>query len=133
MEIRWLATDEIERLVNPDLEARGWAVLNLNESQPTCRVLGAFMDGVLIESFTFQLYPMLGPLLKHQDVRDSGETSRKLASTMEDFLNTANARDFLAVANSPVTERLCKRFGMNKLDIPVYCKKTGSQDDTITP
>ena len=125
MEIRWLSFDEIETLVNPDLKAHNWPELNLNEAQPTCRVLGSFIDGVLIESFTFQLFGMLGPMIKHQPVRDSGEMSRQLAEVMHDFLEGVEARDYLVVANSPVSERLSIRFKMQKLKCPVYVKHPG--------
>lgn len=125
MDIRWLNNDEIEALVNPDLEARRWARLNVNDAAPTCRVLGAFVDGILIESFTFQLYGMLGPMVKHQDVKDSGEMSRQLASVMHEFLEGVEARDYLVVANSPISARLCERFGMKKLTVPVYVMHPG--------
>lgn len=111
-------------MVNPVLKEHGWAILNVNDAQPTCRVLGAFLeDGTLVETFTMQLYPTLGPMVRHvPDIRDSGETSRRLASIMEDWLIDMECRDFLVVANSPVTERLCARFGMKKMDVPIYVK-----------
>lgn len=127
MTFRWLENSEIDELVNPALEARGWAVLNVNEVRPTCRVLGAFLeDGTLIEIFACQLYPVLGPMLRmDSSIRDSGETSRQLATIMEDFLKESDARDFMAIANSPMTVRLCERFGMKPVSVPVYVKKGG--------
>ena len=124
MDIRWLTNEEIERLVNPTLRLQGWAELNINETQPTCRVLGSFVDGELLESFTLQMYPVLGPLVRHNnEVRDSGETSRKLAMAMKQFLDDSAARGYLAIANSLVTERLCERFGMERIAVPVYSMK----------
>lgn len=121
MEIRWLSNEEIERLVNPTLRMQGWAELNIDDCRPTCKVLGAFIAGECIESFTLQLYPILGPLIRHDNtVRDSGETSRGLAIVMKRFLDDLPARGYLAIANSPVTERLCKRYGMEKIEVPVY-------------
>lgn len=122
---RWLTNEEIDDLANPAMVAQGWAALNINESNPTCRVLGAFADdGTLVEFFVLQLYPVLGPLLRtDKSSRDGGETSRTLASLMDDFLAESEARDFMVVANSPVSERLCARFGMEKLAVPVYVKK----------
>ncbi len=124
---RWLELPEIETLVNPVLKSRGYAELNLNEASPTCRVLGAFLeDGSLVESFAFQLYPVLGPLLRHDSsIRDSGETSRQLASVMHEFLTSVEARDFLVIANSPISERLCERFGMKAVAVPVYMNHPG--------
>ena len=54
------------------------------------------------------------------ELRDAGETSRSLASDMYDYLMKEDARGFLATVDSPVTERLCKRFGMTRLESPVY-------------
>lgn len=127
MIFRWLAHSEIESLVNPVLELKGWAKLNINEASPTCRVLGAFLEtGELIESFTFQLFPVLGPMVRHDNtIRDSGETSRQLAAIMYNFLSESGARDFLAIANSPVTARLCERFGMKKTECQVYLNHPG--------
>ncbi len=125
-EYRWLSNQEIADLVNPVLKLRGWAELNINEIQPTCRVLGAFIDGELVESFAFQLFPMLGPLIRHNnEVRDSGETSRGLVAVMGDFIKSTNARDYMVVANSPMTVRLCERFGLKQLSDPVYVVHPG--------
>jgi hypothetical protein len=123
---RWLEPKEISDLVNPVLEARGWALLNVNEEIPTCRVLGAWeeLEEVppnLLEVFVFQLYPLLGPLIKIDNShRDSGEVSRTLAKGMEEFLSEVQARGYLAIADSPITERLCKRFSMTKVESPVF-------------
>lgn len=127
MNYRWLTNEEIETLVNPVMKIRNWAELNINEQFPTCRVLGAFLDdGELIETLVMQMYPVLGPLVRiNNELRDSGETSRRLSVIMEAFLTDTGARDFMAVANSPVTARLCERFGMKKLDVPVYVRKDG--------
>lgn len=117
----WLTQGQIEELVNPVLALRGMALLNINEEAPTCRVLGAFWDGELVEVFAFQMYPILGPLLKIlPEFRDNGETSRELARRMQTFLEAVKARGFMAIADSPITERLCERFSMNRLSAPVY-------------
>lgn len=122
---RWMENSEIEALVNPTLKQHGWAELNINESQPTCRVLGAFTeDGELKRSFTLQMIPALGPLVTHDEsFRDSGDISRCLVVNMEDFLKESGARDFLVIANSPLTERLAERFGMEEIRVPVYVKQ----------
>lgn len=127
MTFRWCSTDEIESYVNPVLKLRNWAELNVCEDQPTCRVLGAFgQDGELVEFFAFQFFPMLGPLCRvDNSIRDSGETSRRLAAVMYDWLVSSGARDWLVVADSPVTERLCERYGMKTLEVPVYVNKPG--------
>lgn len=133
MTYRWMEQEEIETLVNPALKAKGYAELGFNgqcecgRPLPTCRVLGAFLDsGELLETFTVSMMPFLGPLLKHDsEIRDSGETSRQMATIMFDFLTGAKARDFIVVANSPVSRRLCERFEMKKVECPVFMTKPG--------
>jgi hypothetical protein len=127
MKYEWLTQDQIESLVNPVLKSRGYAELNINPAMPTCRVLGAFLEtGELVETFTMSMMPFLGPLLKHDaDIRDSGETSRQLATIMFDFLTGIKARDFLVIANSPISRRLCERFEMKLVDCPVFMTKPG--------
>jgi hypothetical protein len=134
MNYRWLDADEIEKQVNPVLRLRNWAELNINEAQPTCRVLGAFLDdGTLLKSLTFQMLPFLGPLVSHDnEFRDSGETSRGLAAVMYEWLTEqipGGARDFMAIANSPVTERLCQRFGMKECEAKVFLNHPGGMEE----
>jgi hypothetical protein len=129
MEFNWLSDYEIETWVNPLLKERNWAELNINPQQPTCRVMGAFIEGVLIEFLVQSLFPMTGPLLRvNTELRDSGETSRKLAEIMHETLR--GARDYMVVCNNPMSERLCKRFGMKKLESPVYVHHPGEPQST---
>lgn len=117
MTYRWLTPEEIVRDVNPALASRGWSELNTE----VARVLGAFDGDTPVEVFALQLFPFLGPLLRVDNTyRDNGEVSRVLAQEMEDFLAANEARGCLAIADSPVTERLCQRFGMRRLDSPVF-------------
>jgi hypothetical protein len=120
MEYRPLSADEIADTLNPLLLAKGWAALNVNPSQPTCYVLGAWEGSELVEAFAFQLYPVLGPLLRVAEGPADGKASRELARRMQEFLEGAGARGYLTIADSPVTERLCKRFGMALLESKVY-------------
>lgn len=118
MKTRWLSKGEILEHVNPVMAAKGWAELNLE----SCRVLAAIdeVDGHIIEFMVIQLFPLLGPMLRIDEAKDSGATSRALAQQMYDYLLTENARGFLAIAESPFTKRICERFGMEPLDYPVY-------------
>jgi hypothetical protein len=121
MEYRWLTFDEIVNILNPVLAAHRYAQLNVNPEQPLCRVLGAFWDGELVEAFAFQMYPMLGPLVKvNNTFRDDGTVARTLAIKMSEFFEEAQARAALCIADTPLTERLCERFGMTKLESPVF-------------
>ena len=112
---RWLTPTEVLEIVNPLLAHRGWAQLNVD----IARVYGAFEDEQCVEIMALQLYPVLGPLLR-LDGADAGETTRILASHMETYLIESDVRGVLAVADSPLTERLCKRMGMTKVLSPVY-------------
>lgn len=118
MTTRWLKDAEIVKDVNPALALKGWAELNLE----TCRVLGAFdEEGRLLEVFVLQLFPLLGPLLRvDNEQRDGGGVTRQLVTAMQEYLESSEARGFMAVAESPVTQRLCQRFGMTPFSVPVY-------------
>lgn len=116
--IRFLSEEEVNELVNPVLQFQGKSMLNARLSV----VAGAFdANGKLVETFTVQLYPMLGPLVKHDAFsRDNGQTTRDLVSFMDDYLNSADVRGYLTIAESPVTERLCERYGMQRVTHPVF-------------
>lgn len=115
MTYSWLTAEEIIS-INPVLAFRGWAQLNTE----TARVLGAYDDDrKLVEIMAIQLYPLLGPLLR-LDGTDAGETTRELATRMEAYLIENDVRGVLAVADNPVSERLCKRMEMTKVLNPVY-------------
>lgn len=118
MTYRLLTDEEVINQVNPVLAIQGHAQLNI----AAAKVVGAFDEsGRLVESLTLQLFPILGPMVRHDNIaRDSGETTRGLVSFMEDYLKEANARGFLTIADSPFTQRLCERYRMKKVDSPVY-------------
>jgi hypothetical protein len=119
MEYRWLTGDEIIEFVNPVCVQRGWAQLNVNDAQPTCRVLGAFEHVALVGFFCLQLFPVLGPQYVVPDSRD-GTVSRELTERMSEFLEEMKVRGWLTICDSPVSERLAKRHGMQKVESPVY-------------
>jgi hypothetical protein len=119
MEYRWLEMDEIEAIVNPICRERGWAELNLNPVQPTCRVLGAFEGEFCVAFLALQMHPVLGPFwsgLEHS----AGAVSRELADRMHEFLVDTKARAVLTICESPVSERLAKRHDMLPVKFPVY-------------
>ncbi len=119
VEYRWLTDDEIETQVNPVLRAQGWMELNLNSTQPTCRVVGAVEDGRVVGFEVLQLIPAVGPTYVEPERRD-GTISRELTAWMSEFLHEIHARGWIVVADSPVTARLAERWGMRKLESPVY-------------
>ena len=119
MDFRWLTNEEIETLVNPTCVERGWVQLNINDLQPTCRVLGAFDGESLVGWVTLQLHPLLGPLYVRPDFRN-GVLSRELAERMHEFVREAEDRGVLTICESPESERLAERHGMRRVDGPVY-------------
>ncbi len=121
IEFRWITDEQIETLVNPALKARGMVELNICPEQPTCRVAGCFSEGVLLRAFCLQLHPILGPLVEtDSEFRDNGGATRGLVEFMEEFLKTVDARGWLTICDSPLSERLAQRHGMKKLESPVY-------------
>jgi hypothetical protein len=121
VECRWLSGDEIESAVNPALKGHGQPQLNINPEQPTCRVAGAFVDGVLVRAFVLQMFPILGPMIETDSThRDNGELSHGLADFMDRYLKELPARGALTICERPMSERLAKAHGMTKVEDPVY-------------
>jgi hypothetical protein len=117
MDYRWLTSEEVVDLVNPSLAMKQWPQLGTD----TSRVLGAWAGDNLVEVFAIQLMPMLGPMLKIDNThRDGGDVSRELAERMDQYLKQEDARGFLTIAETALTERLCERHGMRKVEWPVY-------------
>lgn len=118
-EYRWLTFEEIETFVNPTCRQRGWAELNLNDVQPTCRVLGAWEGVELVGFLCLQMFPVLGPAYADSAHRD-GVISRQLADRMHEFLESVSCRGALTIAESSVSERLAVRHNMKRVEVPVY-------------
>jgi hypothetical protein len=115
---RFLTNDEVQNVLNPALAMRGFPMLNVDASH----VAGAFDDsGALVDTLTLQLFPVLGPMLRlDNEKRDAGETSRALVDFMAAFMRQHETRGLLCIADSPFTERLCARYGMQKVESPVF-------------
>ena len=118
MTYRFLTDDEVQNVLNPALAMRGFSMLNVAASH----VAGAFDDsGALVDTLTLQLFPVLGPMLRlDNEQRDAGETSRALVEFMAAFMRQHETRGLLCIADSPFTERLCARYGMQKVESPVF-------------
>ena len=116
---RWLKNDEIEAWVQPVIQQRGWALLNINDERPSCRVLGAF-DGIEFVGFlVLQMHPVIGPAWSDA-LHRRGEVSRELADRMHAFLEETHTRGAITICESPVSERLAQRHGMKPVEYPVY-------------
>jgi hypothetical protein len=120
MEFRNLTNDEIERLVQPILKEQGWAQLNINEEFPTCIVKGALDDGQLIGFLVLQLFPVLGPAYVKPGYRDGMTTFGLLADMAKEL---KEARGYLVICDSEVSEKMCQKHRMKKIESPVYVKE----------
>jgi hypothetical protein len=115
VELRWLDGEDAIRILQPIIVEHGWTPLNAS----TCRAIAAFDEEVLIGFLVLQLFPLLGPMYVDQPQRD-GKVSQALSEEMHKFLHDIEARGVMAVCDSPVSEKLCKKRGMKKVDVPVY-------------
>lgn len=114
-----MTADEFPQ-ANAEIQHRGWSPLN----EPTSRILGAFDGDVLVEVFVLQLYPVVGPLVRlDARYRDHGETSHALVEEMVEFLESTEARGWLAICDHPATERICKRYGMTRIEKPIFAER----------
>ena len=107
--------DEAVEALNPVIDSEHWAALN----GPTTRAICAFENGELVGAFVLQAHPLLGPLWVRDGLRD-GDLSKKLAQEMETFLHNIDYRGALAICDSPASEKLCRKFGMTQIKVPVY-------------
>lgn len=120
MKYEWVdgptCTDAEWKTVDAILAARGAVSLN----KLTTRILFAWSKtGELIGFNVLQLFPFVGPLFVSPSARGTG-VAEELVDEMMRFLAQANARGFLVIAQSPHTERLCKKLNMQQTDGPVY-------------
>jgi len=114
IEFRWLDWEDL-KLLDVVLESKGIASLN----QATSRGLGIFDGEQLVGFCVLQLFPLLGPLWLDPTYRGQG-LAEQVADKILEFLNETNARGYIAIADSPHTNKLCERIGMHKLDSPVF-------------
>jgi hypothetical protein len=119
---RWmdgpLSTNEDWVRLDNLLEKRGWSPLNREMS----RILIAERDGNIIGFSVLQMLPFAGPLFVERNHRGSG-IADKLAADTINYLVDCNARGWFVIADSPHVPKLCERFGMEKVQSPVYITK----------
>jgi len=114
--MKWIEGPEACDQLNDLIAMRGWTPLN----SKTSRALVAYDDeGQVIGFSVVQLFPLLGPFLVLPEYRD-GKLSKELADETYLFLQQVDTRGYLAICDSPVAERLCRKRGMKKIESPVY-------------
>jgi len=100
------------------LEKRGWAPLNREFS----RVRIAEREGEIVGFSVLQMLPFAGPMFVERKHRGTG-LADKLAEDTINYLVECNARGWFVIADSPHVPRLCEKFGMQKVESPVYITK----------
>lgn len=114
---KWLTGQEAIDAIDPVLQERGWAALNA-ATRPAVRC--AFNEQSRCIGFcVFQFFNHVGPQWVADDYRGTG-VSAQLAEDMWNFLEDAQCRGFMVVADSPHSEKLCKARGMTLVTSPVY-------------
>ena len=116
MEVKWLQGEELE-VLQPIVEKRGWTPLH-----PAAVARVAFdSEGLVCGFHVLQLRPHPEPLWVREDMRGTG-LAGDLAGDMHHFLEETLTAGFMCIADSPEAEKLCKSFGMKKVEKPVYVK-----------
>lgn len=97
----------------------------------TSRVLIAEDHDGLCGLYCLQLVPHAEPMWTAPRVRGT-EVARALASQMKDFLDEADARGYMAIADNPLAARMCESFGMRRVESPVYAFVKGVTDGGVS-
>ena len=115
-EIRWL-TQEQTIALDPIIRAHGWVPLNPELS----RVLAAFDGEQMVGFIALNCIPHIEPLYVSTSHRGTG-IAEELVSRMVAFLYEVDCPAAYVIADNPVSEKLAKAHGMERVDVPVYRK-----------
>lgn len=115
MEFRWIQGEDI-KILNDIVESQGWSPI-----PSTSIAFVAFDDEGLAGFHILQMRPHPEPLYVRPDLEGSG-LSADLAGAMAQFLKDTNTNGFICIADTPEAEKLCKKFGMQKVSSPVYVR-----------
>lgn len=117
IELRWLEGEALQELES-HLRSQGWASLNPAMS----RALVAY-DGQTIAGYAcFSCIPHINALFLSVQYRGKG-LAEAMTDQLVQFLYEVNAPEAYIVASSPHTEQLAQRYGMEKIEYPVYYKR----------
>lgn len=125
---RWLEPSNDSRFldhIDGLIALRGWTPLPSRSTYgATHRILAAFeQDHFNNESIVgwhvIQFITHPEPLWVHPAFRGS-KVAAELSSRVFDLLLTSNCRGFMVVADNPVAVQLCERYGMRRVESPVY-------------
>lgn len=111
---KWLSGSELD-ILDPIFESRGWTPLDKTKTIAHC----VFDDqGDLIAFNVAQKIAYVGPMWIDPDFRGSG-VAEELADKMA-ILMASSGSTFIVVADNPASAKLCEKFGMKKVESPVY-------------
>jgi len=112
MTLEWLKGEDLGVLA-PIIEQEGWTPL-----PSSAMALAAFDENGLAGFHVLRLHPHAEPLWVRPDLR-VGQVAFKLAAEMFNFLQETKS-PVMVIADSPVVAKMCEKFGMRKVDSPVY-------------
>ena len=111
---RWIGGADLKEL-EPTIIQMGWTPLD-----PAISSAIVALDGDRIVGFAvFRMVPTCGPMFVEKDYRGQGLPD-ELSGRLFQFLAENNCRGFMVVPESQFTERICKQYGMQQLDNPLY-------------
>ena len=107
--------EDFER-IEAILSVRGWASLN----RATSRVLIAEdAQGAIVAFIVFQMVPYTGPLFVAPSRRGSG-VAEEMCDRMFQWLGEMQVRGWIATAESAHAAEIMEKYGMKKMDAPLY-------------
>src|SRR5208283_1618022 len=111
-------TEEDWARIDSILELRGAPPLN----RPTTRILVAEDESGKLGGFICMcLLPHIEPMWIAPSERGTG-LAEELTNQMDKFLREVQVIGFFVVADNPFVVRLCEKFGMERIESPVYRK-----------
>lgn len=116
IEIKWLDGADLNQLA-PQIQELGWIPLN----PQMARAVVAFSGDTIVGFCPFNCVPHID-LWVDKAYRGSG-LAQELTEAMVQFLFAVNAPGAYVVADNPHTEALCRKYGMKKIDAPVYFRQ----------
>jgi hypothetical protein len=122
---RWVngydASDEDWDRIEEILKLRGWMALNRSVSRI---LLGEDAQGGIVSFLVFQVIPYVGPLFVVPSYRGNG-VAQEMTDMMFQFLGEIKARGWIATAESPHARQIMEKYGMAKVETPVYVMPAG--------
>ncbi len=114
---KWITGGDQLQCLRQVIQDQGWTPI------PDSAVAYVAFDeaGKVAGFHILQLKPHAEPLYVRPDMEGTG-LSGDLAGAMAQFLHDTQTDSFMAIADTPEAEKLCKSFGMTKVDSPVYIK-----------